>query len=527
MSFVQITAYAAAAFSLLITLPLAVLILARAPRDRRNQILFAYTMLLTFGLQVISTIVVASGTNLVMAWWAFRFAPLVMLTFPLYYLFARAYLGIKGESSFLYLTGFQTVVSLIAVVRPEWFFGIAFSETLGYYEFATYHWPFLAIFGSMFLWLLGIYHFWRAYEVEVIPIEQNRLRYLAIAPLFTVVGIVLIFIPAVHVLPFDMIGIAVSTAMLAYATLKHELMDIKIIVHQSGLYSGMVLLIMAMFILLGFLASLLTHSTLSSPVQPESLILVFLTALIVHYLYSNQGKIKHLIEEERKLKEMNEAIFVIAAHNLRTPLTAMSGYIEALVTDRAEFSESHQQLIDRLSDSTAKLLILVRQLLELPKLKSQGERLILKTIQLERLMSQIYTAFWPQAEAKGLSMSIQVPKESIFIRADARKIEFALMILVINALKYTTAGKITLVAEIKDRWVRVSVSDTGRGIARQDLEKLFEKFSQVGGYSSEWQGLGLSLYMMKSVIDAHGGLVGVDSKLGEGSIFWFKLPVEE
>jgi signal transduction histidine kinase len=338
------------------------------------------------------------------------------------------------------------------------------------------------------------------------------------------VGIILTAIPQTHVLPFDMIGITLSTVMLSYAILRFELMDIQIVIKRSLIYTLFVLCIMILFVILGFLSTLITQKTMPSPLQPNTILLAMLLALVWQYLYTNQQKMVLLLEEERKLKEVSEGLVMIASHNLRTPLTAIHAYVEDLGSAAAQLSPEQKKSVLRLQQSTDRLTEIVDRLLTLPQLKEHRIEHKEK-MALNQLVEFTFGQYKDRAAAKQIELKIQNSPETLTVRGDKFHLQQALNVLMDNALKYTTQGVITIMLHRQGNFAAVGVSDTGCGIAKPEQSKLFAEFSQVGGYKRQWEGLGIGLYIVKCTVEAHGGQVTVDSKPGKGSCFQFTLPL--
>jgi signal transduction histidine kinase len=126
-------------------------------------------------------------------------------------------------------------------------------------------------------------------------------------------------------------------------------------------------------------------------------------------------------------------------------------------------------------------------------------------------------------EAKGLKLSVDAPVELAWVSVDRLQIERVISNLVINALRHTKQGEIKISAEQRDNHVAVSVSDTGSGIPTEYLPHIFDKFVQVPDAPTGGAGLGLAI--SKSIIEAHGGQISVQSQVGRGTTFTFTLPL--
>ena len=132
----------------------------------------------------------------------------------------------------------------------------------------------------------------------------------------------------------------------------------------------------------------------------------------------------------------------------------------------------------------------------------------------------------PLVKEAGLKLTVTVPKKIPAVSADAERIGQVLSNLVGNAIKFTpSGGKITVSAASDGDFVRVSVSDTGTGIAKEQLPHIFDRFWQSSKSTIRARGAGLGLPIARGIVRAHGGKIGVASETGKGSTFWFTLPI--
>jgi two-component system, OmpR family, phosphate regulon sensor histidine kinase PhoR len=228
---------------------------------------------------------------------------------------------------------------------------------------------------------------------------------------------------------------------------------------------------------------------------------------------------------EKAMAALRREFVANASHELRTPLTSIRGYAETLLGGGLEDADHRVRFVETIRDQAARLEELVEDLLELADLERPDAPLELKDWDLAQIARDLGTTFTDLAGRRGLALTVEA-RTAAQTRADRKRLELALRNLLDNAVKYTESGSITLKVEpVAGELIRVSVIDTGRGVAAEHLPRLFERFYRVDrGRSRDHGGTGLGLSIVKHVVQLHGGRLGVDSKLGQGSTFWFEIP---
>jgi GAF domain-containing protein len=214
------------------------------------------------------------------------------------------------------------------------------------------------------------------------------------------------------------------------------------------------------------------------------------------------------------------------SHELRTPLNAIIGFSEVL-TERlfGDMNDKQAEYASDITESGRHLLTLINDILDLSKIEAGRMELDPSEFVLATAIDNTLTLVRERAERRGIALRCVIDPSLATIVADERKMKQVLLNLLSNALKFTPeGGKIEVVARAVDEGVEIAVTDTGVGIAPEELEAVFEEFRQVGSASRKAEGTGLGLAISRKFIELHGGRIWVTSKVGAGSTFAFTLP---
>jgi signal transduction histidine kinase/CheY-like chemotaxis protein len=218
------------------------------------------------------------------------------------------------------------------------------------------------------------------------------------------------------------------------------------------------------------------------------------------------------------------------SHELRTPLNMVLGYCEMIMNVPAAYGEKlpERLLADILSiqRNSQHLTALINDVLDISQIEAHRMILNKEWLELPRLLEEACLAVQPLLESRDLSLKIVVAPGLPPVFCDRTRIRQVLLNLLSNAARFTEVGGITVSAHEEEENIKVVVSDTGPGIAASDIPKLFQPFRQVDGSTRRKQGgSGLGLNISRNFIELHGGKMGVESEISQGSRFWFSLPV--
>jgi PAS domain S-box-containing protein len=226
----------------------------------------------------------------------------------------------------------------------------------------------------------------------------------------------------------------------------------------------------------------------------------------------------------REIDRLKSEFIATASHELRTPLTSVQMGVHLLLEGAlGELTDSQNEVLQACRQDCERLDKLMRDLLDLSKIEEGESKPQLATVSARDLLTTAIREWGPQVEAKGLRLTVEAPVELPWVMVDRLQIERVVSNLVINALRHTRQGEIKISAEERENYVAVSVSDTGSGIPNEYLPQIFDKFVQVPDAPNGGAGLGLSI--SKSIVEAHGGQISVQSQVGRGTTFTFTLPL--
>lgn len=213
------------------------------------------------------------------------------------------------------------------------------------------------------------------------------------------------------------------------------------------------------------------------------------------------------------------------AHDLRTPLTSVQGFAQALVDGTASTPETQRQAAEAIYEEAGRMRRMVDALLDLARFEAGQVEMERRPVDLAELVRKRVAAFRPRAEEADIELRAEVLEEAVVLPADEGRLAQVLDNLLSNALKYTASGgRVTVIVESAPPWAQMAVTDTGRGIPPEDLARIFQRFYRAdkarGGESA-----GLGLAIVREIVRAHGGTVTAESVVGVGSKFTVRLPL--
>jgi PAS domain S-box-containing protein len=230
-----------------------------------------------------------------------------------------------------------------------------------------------------------------------------------------------------------------------------------------------------------------------------------------------------------ELERMKLDFVSMSVHVLRTPLSVLKGYLSFLGKEET-IKKLDTNEVDYLNNSVTSvndLINLVENLLDLVEIQKGSFNVETKPLDLDEAVNKVVTELKKEAEDKRLKIVYaKTPTNYPLVKADATRILMVLRNLIGNAVKFTEKGQVKVtVTDNKDGYMQVGIEDTGKGIPKENIPQLFERFYRVKEALEMSMGSGLGLYVSKKIIDEHNGEIWVESAVGKGSTFFFKLPV--
>jgi two-component system phosphate regulon sensor histidine kinase PhoR len=227
---------------------------------------------------------------------------------------------------------------------------------------------------------------------------------------------------------------------------------------------------------------------------------------------------------EREMAYLRREFVANVSHELKTPLTSIRGYAETLLQGGLEDAENRERFVETIRKQAMRLEALVEDLLELADLDRPDAELELKDWDLGAIVRETADRFEELARRRGLPLELEI-RAGLHALCDRKRIEVALGNLLDNAIKYTDRGRVLVRLSREGDRLRVSVTDTGRGIGAEHIPRVFERFYRADRARSRTHGgTGLGLAIVKHAVQLHGGEVGVESRPDQGSTFWFEIP---
>lgn len=253
------------------------------------------------------------------------------------------------------------------------------------------------------------------------------------------------------------------------------------------------------------------------------LFIALLIALYIFYHIHSQRHKKELIQAKERAEEsdrLKSAFLANMSHEIRTPLNAIVGFSSLLAeTDEEELRHSYMSLVQENSEL---LLNLISDILDISKIEAGAIDLTMGWVDVPQLCREVIAIFSHKKRDDAVELRFDESSPQIVINADKNRIIQVLSNFLTNALKFTTKGSITLSYTLEDEsQVRFCVTDTGKGIPDEQQHEIFNRFIKLDSFV---QGAGLGLSICQSLVKRMGGEIGVESREGEGSCFWFTHP---
>jgi signal transduction histidine kinase len=235
------------------------------------------------------------------------------------------------------------------------------------------------------------------------------------------------------------------------------------------------------------------------------------------------------VTREAEIEHLQDGFVTTISHELRTPLTPIKGFSDLLLkASQSGLNESHSPLIEKINTNANRLMLHVNKLIDISQIQAGTLGVQKEGLDFGELVGTVTEQWRGKLEERGLTLNLALPNEAIQIEVDPDRLSWAIDNLLNNACNYTPEGSISVRVCLDSDNVRLDVIDTGVGIATADQPYLFSRFFRANNhhaYTFNVEGVGLGLYITRSIIELHGGQVWVQSKLNKGSTFSLTLPL--
>ena len=371
------------------------------------------------------------------------------------------------------------------------------------------------------------------------PEEKPQYFYLALGFIIMLAAVIIfnfigpVVFDSTKVIPYSITFSLPFVIFTAYALIKHHLLNIKVIATEVfTFFLALATLIevpfarntpefifqLCIFILVLCFGVLLVRGVRNEVRQREQL-----------QLLSSQ-----LSEANDKLTVLDQAkteFLSVASHQLRTPLTAIKGYISMLAEgDFGKLTKAQKNTVQMVYDSTTRLIRLINEMLDLSRIESGRMEFDFAATNLCEIVDSVVIELTPKAQERKLYIKFDKDEQPCpYIKADAAKIREVFMNLIDNAIKYTVQGGVEINLKQMHNWLQFSVKDTGIGVDPKDQPKLFEKFFRTDAANEVTrEGTGLGIYVVKKILEVHGGQIWFESPgLHQGTTFFVNLPIPQ
>jgi signal transduction histidine kinase len=323
----------------------------------------------------------------------------------------------------------------------------------------------------------------------------------------------------------------------AYAIVKHQLFEIKVVL--TSLLVGLITILLLVDLIV--FTPQLWLQVLKSFIFVIFLFFGYFLIKSVSQEIKRRTELENLTSElqttniklgaaYKKLEKLDKAkseFISITSHQLRTPLTAIKGYISMIIDGTyGELREEAKRPMENVYKSNERLIKLVNQLLNLSKLEAGKIEFEPNPCSLEKVMNEVIDELKINAEKKGLNLRMEKREDLPEIMADEDKLRQVFLNLLDNAIKYTQKGEIVIELKKIDNYQQIKISDTGEGMTEDEIKSLFQTFTRTSaGIQLYTEGVGIGLYIGKKFIEMHKGKIWAESPgKGKGSTFYVKLP---
>jgi len=293
-------------------------------------------------------------------------------------------------------------------------------------------------------------------------------------------------------------------------------------------------------LILGFVGAIILAQMMAKPIKQmaKGAELIGQGKLDTRILVNSRDELGSLARElnkmSRRLQEIDQMksdFLASVTHELRSPLTSLTAYIELFLKGGAgELNEKAKKFLTIMERSNSRLSRFIDDLLDMAKIERGKMEIRKETMEIMPLVSDTVEFIKPEANRKSIEIEMEIPEKLPLVFVDGERTRQIITNLLSNSIKFTEErGKVSIKIQEEKEYLQFSISDTGIGISPEDMGRIFDKFEQVKEVRERIKGpkgTGLGLAIAKSLVEAQGGKIWVESEVGKGSTFYFTLPKE-
>jgi len=509
--------------------------------NRRNEINFLWFLTSTaISIWSLGFFGVVYFTDYNLAWFSQYFLDIGGILVPIFFLnFVIVFLKLK--SSYYKIIIISRIAGLFLIILN--FTPFFKKGMISYGEFSYWINPGILYFlFPLYFAIFSIYAFIllvKEFKGKSDKILKAQIKYIIFAHIIGFGGGVTNFFPQLFkIYPFGNYLIVLYIFFISYSILKHHLFDVRVLATELFAF-GICITLVTRTLLAVSLYELIVNGIITIAVSIFGILLVQSVLKEVRQreqMEKMADDIKKAYETEKRAKEellrLDEAKnqFTMATqHHLRTPLTSMRGYIDLIMGGTyGKIPDKLKEPLLKFEISTKRLIKIVNEFLDISQFQLGKQVVSLKPgVKIEPIITEIIEELKFEVETKKLYLIFEKPEHMYEIKADEEKLKVALFNLIDNAVKYTQKGGVRITITDGDK-IDIRIKDTGIGIAKEEIEKLFGRTFERGKEAKKifTTGRGIGLYITGEIVKAHNGRIWVESHgLGMGSTFHVELPV--
>lgn len=503
--------------SALLILSIGIFVLSRDRKSELYRVFFRMTLVIgIWFLGNALSMFYFNNFKLTLFWWKFGYSGAIFIAISFYHFYLIYF---QKKKNILYVLYFISILEVLYLWLPTTDIGkVYLLPNVGLVWVRMTDFSYFLIFGMIkfiILFFIAAIFFLGQYKKASAPLKKQQLKYLTILSFVFIMG-TSEWLPTFNIpLHIGWLLTPFIVSLIAYAILKHHLMDINIVIKKVFFYSIGIALVSGLIISISLLSSWFV-----SKIPGFSFWIVTLIAgagaFIIGRLFWQKSK------EVDKLKY---EFITVAAHKLRTPLTEVKWATDAL-SEKTLSEDEKEKLRTGISSANSRLIILTDELLSIAKTEAGQYQYKFEPVDFEKIVRSMVNDFQHQFKEKGIKLSYHYDKNLPKVNADKIRMPMVIQILLENAITYTK-DKIDINIRKDKNEILLSVKDNGIGINKEDLPHIFSRFYRShDAYLTETEGEGIGLYLAKSIIDKHNAKIGAKSEgKDKGSEFWVRVKI--